>query len=372
VPDEVSLLVDGQEYGGWKTARVTVSMEAGSGAFDLSVSERWPGSPAQRAIRPGQRCAVRIGADTRISGYVDEVEVALTDSGHSVQVRGRDAVADLIDCAPDIDFPEEGKPRRAGTVPGQWQNLTLAELVQELAAPFGIPVTVNVPPHPQETFYKRIELVTLNPGQQIYDLIEQQCRSRQVLAISDGSGGLLLTRAGTFRIPTPLVEGENLLSCSATFSAQDRFRDYIVKGQGYDTGTQGEDAGYGYGTAQDADIARHRPLLIVAGKAMDLAQCGERAKWEALTRAARGSRLRLQVQGWRQPNGHIWPVNAIATVRSPTLGVNGEFLVVEVALELPSSVATLSVVRPDAYAPPPASVIEADEMGTEADADADA
>lgn len=373
MPDEVRLLIDGQEFGGWKTVNVGLTMEAGSGSFDVAVSERFPLEPARRQIKPGQRASVRVGADTLITGYVDEAEISLDDSSHGVRVRGRDAVADLIDCAPNIDTTEGG-PRLPGVVPGDWLNVTLPELITELAIPFGIPVTFRLAESDrasvQHRLLQRFEKITLNPGQRIFELIEQHCRYRQVLPISDGRGGLLITTAGSDRVSTPLVEGQNILKCSVTYSLAERFGRYYVKGQGADYGTQGEEAGEAAGTATDKEVTRHRPLLIIADKAVDAGQCTERARWEALTRAARGARLSVDVAGWRQPGGALWPLNALVPVRSPTLGVDEEFLICGVSYSLPSSITSLSLVRPDAYRASPDS--EVPELDAAAADDGDA
>lgn len=356
MPNEIGLLIDGREFGGWKQASVTVSMESGSGSFELAVSEHFPLEPERREIKPAQRCELRIGSDVLVTGYVDEVDIELEDSSHGVRVRGRDAVADLIDCAPNIDSTAQGA-RRSRVVPGDWLNISLPELIIELAAPFGIPVSFAVSDDErvgfQQRLQQRFDKITLNPGQRLFDLIEQQCRYRQVLPISDGRGGLRITHAGSERVATPLVEGQNIRRANITRSTAERYGRYYVKGQGADYDTQGAEAGEAKGSATDSEIPRHRPLLIVADKAVDIGQCDDRARWEALTRKARGARLSIDVAGWRQPGGALWPLNALVPVRSPTLGVDGEFLITTVRYSLPSSITSLSLMPPDAFRPSP-------------------
>lgn len=358
MPDDIVLLIDGLEFGGWKRARVGISMEAGSGSFDLEVSERFPLEPARRQIRTGMSCEVRVGGTPRISGHVTEVAIGLTGISHSVNIRGRDRVADLIDCAPDISDPGTYGPLEPGVVRGEWNNISLLELARDLATPFGI--KVEVPALLSAEVAKRFEKVTLTPGQRIFDLLEQHCRQRQILPISDGLGNLLLTRAGTARISVPLVEGENILAATATFSEAERFSRYYVKGQSYDSaGTRAESAGEAFGRAEDALVGRLRPLLLIAEQAVDVADCQRRAGWEALTRAARAERIQVDVVGWRQPGGGLWPVNWLIALRSPTLGVDRDLLITEVAYNLPSQITTLQLARPDAFTPPP-EVVPAD------------
>lgn len=334
MPDDVlRLVLGGRQFEGWLSTRVTRSIESGSGSFELQVTEREPLHPELRAIHPGEPCAIRIDADVLITGYVDEVSPSFDASQHSISVRGRDAVADLIDCAPDI-------------TPAVRVNQGLLDLARSLAKPFGIPVRTEV-----DLGLRFVEVAT-NAGETPWELIEKHARYRQVLAVSDGVGGLLFTRAGTRRLTTALVEGQNVLSASATYSHVERHSVYIVKGQSFDTGDQGADAGRPTsGPILDREIKRFRPLMIVANTAVDNDRCIQRARWEALTRAARGAAAEVTVQGWRDATGALWALNTLVPLRSPTLGLSGEFLISEVSYVLDGSGTrtTLSLVRPDAF-----------------------
>lgn len=361
--EDVELVLSGRAFAGWKSLRVTRSIESGSGSFEFDVSERYALEPELRAIRPGEPAVIRIGTDTLITGYVDEVSVAIDGDSHGIAVRGRDRVADLIDCAPDIEPA------------AQWQNYSLLELAKLLAKPFGIAVRSNV------DLGARFELVAMSAGQRVWDLIEQQARYRQALAISDGLGGLLFTRAGTRRLGTSIVEGENMLRGTATYSDLERYSHYVVKGQGLDLGGNvGALAGKAVGRATDRKLVlakRHRPLLLVADKVVDSQRCIQRAQWEALTRAARGARAEVDVAGWREGGGELWPLNCLVGLRSPTLGLAEDFLIASVAYSLDEggAITSLSLVRRDAFTlapePEPSTKygyqVEADATEGEAD-----
>lgn len=330
---EIELSVSGRIFGGWTAMTVTRSMESAVGTFTLSVSERWPSNPTQRPIRPGASAVVLLDGQTVITGFVDTVRIGLTGDSHTIQVRGRDAALDLVDSAPDLD-------------PGEWSGLTVLEVAKALAEPFGIKVSADV------DVGAPFQKVALNPGQRAWELIEELCRYRALLPVSDGLGGLRLTRAGLGRAVTPLVEGGNILRASADFSWTDRYSDYVVKGQ-----TQGSDEFFGdaaaapVGHARDAEIKRHRPFLVIASSGVDEQQARDRARWEASVRAGRGARATITVQGWTQEDGSLWPVNSRVAVRSPTLGLDREMLISGVtnSLDEEGTLTRLSVVRPDAF-----------------------
>jgi len=41
--NDVTLLVGGREYGGWKAVRIEAGVERVARSFDLSVTSSWPG-----------------------------------------------------------------------------------------------------------------------------------------------------------------------------------------------------------------------------------------------------------------------------------------------------------------------------------------
>ena len=337
MPSDLILRLGAAEFAGWKNVSVTRTIEAGSGSFALGVSERNPVDPSKREIRPGLECEVWLAEQRVIAGYVDSVSRAFDASQHEISVAGRDKVSDLIDCAPDVS-------------PGEWQNVTVLDVTRELAALAGITVRADAPVGDP---YERI---VLGPGQRSWELIEERCRYRQLLPISDGAGGLLLTRAGSARCPVALIEGVNILGGSAEFTHTERHRRIVVKGQSSGSDFAGEALSIApSGDARDAEIRSTRELTIVAGSSVDPEKAQKRAAWEVINRAARGARAQVVVQGWTQPSGLLWPINALVQVQSETLGIFGEMLISGATYELGESGSrtTLSLVRPDAFLPPP-------------------
>lgn len=331
--DVVELLAGGRSHAGWKAVRVTRSMENGAGSFSLSVSERWPGLDQARQVRPGQSCEITIGSEPVVTGYVDEVEVDMDSAGHSVRVAGRDSTADLIDCS---------AVRQAG----QWRGLRIEQIAAELAAPFGVRVRTNVDTG------KLLTSFALQEGETAFEAITRAARIRALLVISDGAGGLLITRAGSARIETELKLGSNLLRCSVKGDWKDRYRDYLVKGQapGNDY-FNGPAASQVSAKASDGGITRYRPLLITADSPDIGATLQQRALWEANIRAARALTVTATVQGWRHAGG-LWAPNSLVRVLAEPLHLSAELLLVSAEFGLSDgegSTTTLTLTRADAY-----------------------
>lgn len=297
-----SLIVNGHAYGGWKSVRVTRGIEQMAGAFELEVTDRWPADGKLRdwPIRAGDACRVELDGRPAINGYVDAVEVGLDEGSHSVRVSGRDRTADLVDCS--------------AVHAGQWSGRRLSAIARELARPFGIEVVVAAD--------GALPSFALQEGETVFEALERAARQVGVLPTSDPEGRLLLTRAGTDRVPVELAQG-NILRANGTFRVNERFSQITVKGQG-----RGEGEGQAKTQATDSEIVRYRPLVVIAEEQQG-AQAGlqRRAEWERSVRAGRGSRAEVTVQGWSHPGG-LWLPNHRVRVDAPVIRTQAELLIV--------------------------------------------
>ena len=172
-----------------------------------------------------------------------------------------------------------------------------------------------------------------------------------MLLVADGRGGLVITRASTQRIATPLVLGENLKAGSATLSWRDRHSRIVVKGQaaGSDSSTPAQNA-QPRAEASDPEITRHRPLIVIAEEQGDAGKLAERARWEAAVRMGRGNRATCTVQGWQHAAG-LWQPNRLVPVRDAWLGLDRDLLIVQVAfvVDEEGKRCELELCRPEAF-----------------------
>jgi len=295
----VTLSVDGTEWSGWQEIQVTRSIERVAGTFALRLTERWPGQATKRPIGPGAACTVAIDDETVLTGYVDDVDVTYGPADHVLTVRGRDSTGDLFDCAALLE-------------PFELRNLTLTEIADRLARPFGIPVRAEV------DVGRAFARFAIQPGETVFEAIERGCRQRAVLPVADGQGGLVLTRAGVGgTAAAPLVLGGptgNVLRARGTFSFRDRFSDYVAMGQqeGADT-LDAEEAAGPKARAKDPAVTRHRPTVILAEGQGDGVTLAERAAWQMSVSAGRSRRATYTVQDWRA-HGQLWRPNTLVEV----------------------------------------------------------
>lgn len=346
--DAVKLTVGGREYAGWTSLSVTRSIEAIAGRFQLSLTDKWLGQQTAWPISPGSECSVSVGGDTVLTGLVDAAAPRFDSANHETAVNGRDRAGQMVDCS-------------ANHSPGEWLGLRLDRLAAILAKPFGITVTT------QADIGAVFETFKLQPGETAFEALDRACRMRGVLPISDGHGGLVLTKPGQTRCSTALVQGENVKAASLTNDATDRYRNYIVRGsQPSSDFLDPEQAAAVEARATDAGAIAGRTLIILAESAVDIASARKRAQWEATVRAARAVSVSVTVQGWRQGSGEMWPVNALVSVDLPWLRVSGDLLISELTYSLDGSGGTqteMTLRRKDAFIPEPEKPVVEDLWG---------
>lgn len=313
---DLRLNVNGISYGGWKSIRVHRGIEEMAGTFDLSVSELWAEQTTPREIATNDAASIVVGGRTLITGFVDAVSVSYDASSHETTVRGRDAAGDLCDSS-------------AIYKTGRWRNATILQIARDLCAPFRVTVRADV------DVGGPFKEWAVQEGETVHDCIERAARHRGLLLISDGMGGIVLTRPTTKPAVVTLELGVNIRSASTENRADQRFSQYVVKGQ-----TSGDDSSSGEAVSAqkvsigDPGMGRYRPLVIVAEDQADIATLKKRAEFERTVRAARGLRCSVFVQGWSTPEGGLWSPNTRVRLVDPFSRVKRELLIAEVDLVL--------------------------------------
>lgn len=339
---DLALVVDGRRYSGWKSVRVTRSIESMTGSFALDVSDRWGYLDQPWTIAEENPCRVEIDGVVVIDGYIDKRSISASASSRTLSFTGRDRAAALVDCS---------------AVLKKWTytNVNAADFITAIAKPFGVRVTVQ-----PGLVLPKVPKIVVSPGDTAFETIKKAAGDDGVLIVSDGAGGVVLTRAGTGTAYS-LVEGANILTASLDYDGADRFYRYVIAAQAAGTDDASGEATRVSAEAIDDGVRRtDRVLLIRPDKGYSVADARRRADWEARVRAARAEKVTITVQGWKQGNGSLWPINALVNVTAPRLiDVVGDMLIsqVEHSLSEQGQITQLSLVRPDAFTPEPKVVL---------------
>ncbi|MHB1305381.1 MAG: phage baseplate assembly protein [Acidiphilium sp.] len=344
----VSLTVDGHQFGQWQSASVDRDLRNISGQFTLQLFDSGRAAQAFRPnldqgppfeiIKAGMSCAVALDGETVLKGYIDDIHVAW--AAHGIRVSGRDATGDLVDCA------------ASPTGPVEWRNLTLTQLAAAFCKPFGIAVRADV------DVGTAFPVFGIEAGETAMLAIERAARQRGVLVVSDGVGGLLLTRGGATRAPGALTIPGNIVGAHYTSSWRQRFSDYYVKGQ-----TSTQQARYGgvcrltplldpvnapvgpppasatpaetvsvamTGHVSDPEITRYRPTVRGVRTQSGSSSVQAQAEWALRVARGMGEQAHYTVADWRA-NGALWLPNALVSVSDPYAGIDKDMLIASVS-----------------------------------------
>jgi prophage tail gpP-like protein len=378
----VRLVVNGQEYGGWKSVRIEAGIERQARSFDLEVTDRWPGqTDIPRRIQPGDPCQVFIGQDLVMTGYVDGTPIRYDGKSVGVGVKGRSKTADLVDCCPiesgkstasgdggtwkDVIGPDGKKPnvvKAPATAANQWRNQKMEVIAAAMAAPYGVRVIAEVDTG------KVIPEHHVQVGETVFESIDRMMRLRHVLSTDNEKGDLVFIDVGSAgRAGTALELGKNIMSGSTELDYKGVFSEYIVKGQ-----RAGNDEQYGAdvseeegeaddyspatvtgetATATDARAKRRRVLVIKQSGQADDGTCKDRAEYERAHRAAKALQTSYTVAGWRQEDGALWLPNMMVRVRDGLIGFDTDMVIAEAAwiLDKEGFRTEIKVGPPDGY-----------------------
>ena len=380
--NRVRLIVNGTEYGGWKSVRISAGIERQARDFDLEVTDKWPGqTDIARRIRPGDACEVFIGDDRVMTGYVDATPIRYDAKSVSVGVKGRSKTADLVDCCPpdsgedisganagnwgDIKGPDGNTAKvvkQPKNTASQWRNQKMEVIAAALAAPYNVRVIAEVDTG------KPIPEHQVQIGETVFESIDRMMRIRHVLSTDNEYGDLVFINVGSGGDCSTAIElGQNILTGDAALDYKGVFSEYIVKGQ-----RAGNDQQHGQAVAEeegrsedetettatgetasatDGRATRRRVLVIKQSGQADEGTCQDRADYEWAHRAAKALQTGYKLVGWRQADGALWMPNMMVRVRDPLVGFDTEMVIAEVSWIMSNEglVSEIKVGPPDGY-----------------------
>jgi prophage tail gpP-like protein len=344
------LRIAGAVFSRWTGIEITRDLAQIAGGFQLeylddgraiqAIPQQMLPPPFFRIVRAGMACTIWLDGEKVLDGYIDDVDIKWGAKGLQARIQGRDKTGDLVDCAA---LPEG---------PAEFRNVDLLHVAQAVCAPFG--VTVQAEADIGEAF----ERLSVNPHETALAFLEKAARQRAILLVSDGVGGLLLTRGGTRAGPERLVAGGNVQDAGYHASWRQRFSDVYVKGQtdahhrrsgqaaaltpastplGADLAPDSETEASTIimtGHARDPEITRYRPLVRLTRTQSGMSTTQEQAEW--YLRVARGMAegLAYTMLGWRagevDPKSNLkrlWRPNEVVSVVDPYADLDKPMLI---------------------------------------------
>ena len=308
-PNDITLIVGGQELGGWEDVEVTLRVEGFSNSFAVSVSAK-PGLTA----KAGDRCVVLMGSDQVIVGYVDRDSESADAESHKISLVGRGMTQDLVDCSAEWDG-------------GQIADSDALQIATKLAQPYGIAVELGE----GASAGPKVPQFNVNYSETAAEIIQRVARNAGLVAYEDSKGKLILAGVGTKTAKSGIAYGKNVLAFNVENSVDARFSDYICMYFSVDPFQDIPGSNYFY-QVNDLNVKRHRQLdIFVESGAVDIKEFTEkRARWEANRRAGRSNLVRATVDSWRDSAGKLWTPNTLVPVELPRNRAGSPLILTEV------------------------------------------
>jgi prophage tail gpP-like protein len=311
----------------WEGVQISASMRKAAREFSVYTTERlgeftWP---------PGTPVTILANGTLMVDGYVNRYQPSFDAKSHRINVSGRSAAQDFVDCAA-ID------PNKKS----HWKDKKPDEIAQQLDQ-FGVGVTAEIP-------LKPIKYFQLDQGETAHAAVERALRDQKATMMGAERGIKITNAKAAKRHSGGLIEGFNILRANATLSDDRQHSETAVKGQRRE-GTEDADLKI-HEKAQNSQVKRYRPKLLVSETDTDKGRARERAEHESNRAAGFGISATITVQGWRDDGGQVFQPNYLIFVQSPTLKIFGDMLIEAVTWKQDDkngSTADIHIVNAKAY-----------------------
>lgn len=333
----ITLTVNGDTYAGWIDLTVSRALDQLAHSFELTCTDHWAEADAPRPIRLGDQCTVDLDGAIIITGWVDALAFDATAEGATVRISGRSLTGDLVDCA-------------AIHKTGQWRNSTALGIIEDICAPFGIPVEADALVAADTALVIRFDL---EDGETAFGAIDRLARLRAMLPTSTPKGALRFTRVSrTSGESIKTLDAANAIRRSVQQNTQDRHSEYHLNSQYARTNAtdRARDAATAKIVIYDENVTRYRPLIVHAEHGVTAVEMRDLAIWTRNTRAAQAERVIFEL-----PGPLAWEPGQLVYVRDQALGVDDVLVLASIMMResAHSSITELQLARIEAFTAEP-------------------
>lgn len=310
--NRVVLSVNGKAFEGFERGSVTLTMEDPCNSFELEYVADGK-TPSSRAIYRQDKCDISIDAGSGPQPLIKD--------GYITRTMDEDDPAAIVLSCSGYSNTRDLYKGSAITKPGSWKDAGLKEIAESLASPFGIKVVID------GDAGSNFANFSVSKGESTYESIRHAAElcGMYVFTVADK---LMIARAGTKSSGATLERGVNIVRSSRSDDDDERFSEYIYRGQIRSTDNAGgAKASQNKASVKDSGMGRYCPLLLQDSGTPS--QLKRKAEVERNRRAGRGEVITVLVDGWGN-GGKPWQPNTTVDVKNPVLGVQATLLITTV------------------------------------------
>lgn len=288
--NDVTVLVDGRAHSKWTSYSIDSDLLVPADAWDVKLSK--PAGHMPQVVRAGMPIRVKIGDDTVLVGYIDDVHRRTSKREKSLAISGRDYAGILRDCSAPIFTARQ---------------VTLEEVVSNIVKPLGITKIQISTSMSQSTWDK----ISVEPGDSAWDALVHAAEGEGLWPWFDPDGTLIVGGPDYNAPPVATLilrdngHGNNVEWFDEDQSIAERYSQVTVLGQSHGTvHATGKNAIRA--TVKDSSVPVYRPKIHVDHDAPNLAAAEARAKKIISDSALAAHTLRASVRGHRTSDGVLW------------------------------------------------------------------
>jgi len=282
---KIQLSVGGRKYSGWEKISITKSMTSLTDSFNMQI---FKGDEVQ--ILEDDVIQILVDDKVFFTGYLDDINIGLSDIKKPLSLNGRSRPLDLIDC--NISEIK------------QYNKQNIKQIMNDLTSNFQITTTSNVKLEPLEVFDTRV-------GETYFNAINRLCKQTNTLPISDKLGNIKIVKNIKKEHPI-ILKDKDFKSIDYPRNLSKRFNVYFYKSESILSDVTD-------GVIVDESVKRYRPFVDVNNE--DKAK-QELAEWKLNHNKAQSINITAVVNNWDLE------INTILKIETSL--VNGSFLIKDI------------------------------------------
>ena len=299
-PEIVTISAAGRLWTAFESVEVHASFKEAVRTFTIHAAAEPGASATAWTFKAGTEIEILFNGDLAVRGFVDRYQPQLSEhKSAKITISGRGKSQDFCDCS-------------ALHKTGEFLNKTPLDIGKELDQ-FGVGIASDID-------LDTIPVARITPGETAFRCLEKLCRQQGAFLVGQPDGSIKITKAGQARHAGGIIEGVNLKAGHADHNWAGRHSKIIVRGQR--PLDHGADNLHIEETAEDSDVTRYRPHLLVHDGDTDKKRAKKRAtnrRDREAGRALRGNEIR--VQGFRDDGGLLWTPGNLVWIESPFLDI---------------------------------------------------
>lgn len=287
--NEVTLSIGGVTHSKWQSYDIDSDLLVPADGFSMTLAPG--GRPLPSNVEEGAAFTLRLDDELVMTGFIDDIGIATGKGRHSVNLTGRDAAGQLLDCSVPVFSA---------------RRLQLPAIVARFVRPLGI---TDIRIDAEKTELR--ERVNVEPGDTAWDALQHAAEANGLWPWFEPNGQLVV---GGPDYSTPVVAnlvqrvsgvGNNVEDVQSSKSQSGRYSEVTVLGQA--PGSYIEDGKNEIrATAKDTAVKRYRPRTVVDHEASTPAIARNRARKLIADSRLNGKSITVRVRGHRTESGKLW------------------------------------------------------------------